>query len=210
MPITTPISESKSAALSRVLDATGKGYCRYVLGKLPACKLDAFLSKFHQRYAIAATPSQRLTRRQHGKANAMLVVYLPVGQDVAEWLMLVSLGAGFEEEKLLEASSKSRLNWLGYELVRRPNNGRTSWTWRRLKTEMEEHYELLRRSSALRRQDQLKALLLRLSNQPGFHGVREQTSVLFAEALRRGYTCTLPKLFYISKINHGRRVDIKC
>jgi hypothetical protein len=208
MQVTTPISESKSAALSRVLDGTTKGYTHYVCGTLPALKLAAFLVKFHERYAIAASPAQRLTRQRHARANAMLTVFLPVGHDVAEWLMQVTPGAGFEDEILRDLTSKSRLNWLGYELIRYANKRRTSWTWRRPKAEMEDHYAVLRRSISLHRMDEVQALLARLSNQPGFHGVREQSKALFHEARKMGFKAEMPYLYFMSKISHGRRVPI--
>lgn len=208
MQISTPISESKSAALSRVLDATVKGYTRYVSGQLPTAKLEAFLKKFHQRYAIAASPAQRLTHQKHGKANALLTVYQPKNCEIAEWVMQVSQGTNFENEILKDVTSKLRLNWLGYELFRYANKGRTSWTWRRPKEEMAEHYLMMRRYSELRRMDEIEKMLIRLGNQPGFHGVREQSKELFREAQCIGYKGMLPKLFFMSKVSHGEKVVI--
>ena len=78
-PATTPIARSKTAALSRILDSVPKGYVHYTAGECPAGKLDALARKFHARYGIGCSPAQRLTRKQKGLANALLVLYLPVG-----------------------------------------------------------------------------------------------------------------------------------
>ncbi len=76
----TPLSTSKSAALSRVLDLIGRGYTRYTAGQIPEQKLMGFLQKFHERYGIGCSPAQRITRKQKGVANAALVLYrTPLG-----------------------------------------------------------------------------------------------------------------------------------
>lgn len=74
-PPVTPIAFSKTAALSRVIDAVTKGYVFYCSGRCPAGKLQALARKFHQRYGIGCSPAQRITRKQHGQANALFVAY---------------------------------------------------------------------------------------------------------------------------------------
>lgn len=76
-PPSLPIARSKSAALSRVIDLVGKGYHFYCAGQCPARRLPALVRKFHERYGVACSPAQRLTRKQKGIANAALVVFLP-------------------------------------------------------------------------------------------------------------------------------------
>lgn len=73
----TPISPSKSAALSRVLDLVTKGYTRYIGGTCPASKAIRLAQKLNEKYAIGCSPAQRITRRQKGWANAALVMYWP-------------------------------------------------------------------------------------------------------------------------------------
>ena len=78
-PATTPVARSKTAALARILDSVPKGYAYYTAGECPAGKLEALARKFHARYGIGCSPAQRLTRKQKGLANALLVLYLPAG-----------------------------------------------------------------------------------------------------------------------------------
>ena len=76
-PATTPIARSKTAALARILDSVPKGYVYYTTGECPAEKAVKLAKKFHARYGIGCSPSQRLTRKRKGLANAVLVLYWP-------------------------------------------------------------------------------------------------------------------------------------
>lgn len=76
-PPSLPIARSKTAALSRIIDLVGKGYHYYCTGQCPARRLPALVRKFHERYGVACSPAQRLTRKQKGLASAALVVFLP-------------------------------------------------------------------------------------------------------------------------------------
>jgi len=206
MPASTPISRSKTAALTRILDAAGRGYHRFTSGQVPAEKAIALIHKLHQRHSIGPTPAERLTRKKNGKANAILCFYLPEDAQVAQWLMLFTDGELDSPEKLGEIASKPRLQWLDYELIRRANRGVTSWTWRRPKSEMTEHYLMLGDMLARRRQDQVCDPLARIANQPGFHGVREQSWSLCQYARQHGYTGDLPFVHFLRKVGHGERV----
>ncbi|ALX10293.1 hypothetical protein P350_01370 [Burkholderia cepacia JBK9] len=208
MLASTPIARSKTAALARVLDSIPKGYCRYTRGSVAANRAEALARKFHLHYGVGCTPAQRVTKRKHGLANALLVLYWPDGCQQVEWLMLVTDGQGMDGEKLRDITDIPRLAWLGYELVRRPERGRTAWTWRRPGSEMAEHYALIAEFSNKRHANSLAALLQRLANQPGFHGVREQSKRLFEEARRRGHAGDLPNLFYVQKVSHGERLHL--
>ncbi|UCV23592.1 hypothetical protein [Ferribacterium limneticum] len=208
MPTTTPVSRSKTAALSRILDLVPRGYQRYTSGTIRAAKAERLAHKFHARYAIGATPAQRLVRKRRGDANALLVLYWPENAEIVHWLLLATEGNGLEQEDWLSVTSKSRLNWLGYELVRYPTRGRTSWTWRRPKVEMAEHYVLLASLSGLRNEKALQGWLERLSRQPGFHGVRQQTWSLYQEARRRGNAGELPVIFHVQKMSHGEPMQL--
>lgn len=204
MPASTPIARSKTAALARVLDSIPKGYCRYTHGVVSANKAEQLARKLHQRYGIGCTPAQRVTKRKRGLANALLVMYWPEGGQQAMWLMLATDGDGMDGEKLLGIADKPRLVWLGYEIVRRPERGRAAWTWRRPASEMAEHHALIAEFSNKRRVNALGALLQQLANQPGFHGVREQSKRLYEEARRHGHVGDLPHLFYVQKVSHGQ------
>ncbi|MBB1647971.1 hypothetical protein [Delftia sp. UME58] len=205
---TTPLAHSTAAALARVLDNIPRGYTRYTCGTIAAAKLPALVSKFHRCYAVAASPAQRMTRRKHGKANAVLSLYLPAGASTAHWMMLFTEGELEVHERLCSIYSKPQLRWLGYELTRYAHKGGTRWTWRRPKDAMQELYMLLAEPLARRRWPAVSELLARIAAQPGFHGVRGQSWRLCQEAKQHGYPGQLPMLFYMQKINHGERISV--
>lgn len=237
-PASTPIATSKTAALSRVLDSVPKGYIFYTSGTCAAGKAEKLARKFHELYGIGSTPAQRITRKKHGLANALLVLFWPSGlgfgsaSDVAptqppergsaapvsglpigtlvSWLLLVTEGSGpvWESEKLRSVQEKPRLNWLGYELVRHTVRGKTTWTWRRTKEAMENLYQLLGEQLNRRHHSAMAGTLERIARQPGFAGVREQSWALCEFARQRGYDGPLPHLFYVQKISHGERVAL--
>ena len=206
MPAATPIARSKTAALARVIDSIPKGYVRYACGTVNASKAIVLANKFHGLYGIGCTPAQRITRKKHGKANALLVMYWPEGADSVHWLMLFTAGNGTEAEQLRHVMDKHRLQWLGYELVRHSARGPSAWTWRRPKAEMAEHYAMLSEALATHQHGVVADALSRFANQPGFHGIREQSWALCQEARRRGYPGELPHLFYVQKVSHGERL----
>ncbi|MBV6305681.1 hypothetical protein KVP10_12355 [Candidimonas humi] len=221
----TPIARSKSAALARVLDSLPKGYDRYLVGTVPAAKATALASKFHRLYEIGCTPARRVTRKARGQANCLLIMYWPTTgaeNDVetdaeatarttaarVDWLILATDGDGLEAEarNLHQIDGRGRLVWLGYELVKRPERGRTAWTWRRTKAEMEDLHNLLARQINLRLHNAVGQTLARIARQPGFHGVREQSWRLCQFARSKGYAGELPTLYYLPKISHGERL----
>lgn len=236
MSHTTPLAKSKTAALSRVLDSISKGYLFYTAGECPAGKAMALLRKFHKLYGIGCTPAERLTRKAKGLANALLVLYWPddglgglklkppvdlvagspfdataalsPAMPKVSWLLLVSEGAGpvWESEKLCSVLDKRRLNWLDYELIRHPVSGKTVWTWRRPKVQMENLYRILDVQLNRRHYSAVAETLERIARQPGFAGVREQSWALCEFARQRGYDGPLPHLFYVQKVSHGGRV----
>lgn len=210
MPISTPIARTKTSALARVLDLAPKGYRSFTQGQVKVSRVPALIRKFHDLYGIGCTPGQRLVRKAAGRASCMLVLFWPDNVEYAQWLLLATSGSGLESEHLDAIEDKARLQWLGYELVRRPNNkGRASWTWRRSKTEMREHYAMISDLSNRRYHVALADLLQRIANQPGFHGVREQGHALFREAIRRGFPSeALPTLYWLTKATHGERYMI--
>jgi hypothetical protein len=193
--------------LARILDCVPKGYHRYTCGTVKAAKAEALARKFHALYGIGCSPAQRLIRKGKGLANAVLVMHWPPDAEQVGWLLLATAGDGLEEETLRSVEEKPRLTWLGYELVRHATQGRTVWTWRRPKEEMADLYALLAAQSG-RRAGALVETLERIARQPGFHGVRAQSWVLFLEARRRGYLGELPRLLYLQKTGHGERMPL--
>lgn len=122
--------------------------------------------------------------------------------------MLFTDGVLDSPEQLTQVTDKRRLQWLGYELVRHPARGSTSWTWRRPKAEMVEHYAML--DDALKKHHHAVVAdhLARIANQPGFHGVRSQSWALCQYARKRGYSGELPYLFHVQKVSHGDRMQL--
>ncbi|GGP22118.1 hypothetical protein [Silvimonas iriomotensis] len=208
MAASTPIARGKTAALARILDSVPKGYHRYTFGSVSAGKAEALANKFHRLYGIGCSPAQRLTRKQKGRANALLVMYWPDEAEAVEWLLLATEGAGLESEALKQVTGRQRLTWLGYELVRHASHGRTAWTWRRTKQEMAELYTLVNLQAKHRHYTALRETLERIARQPGFHGVRTQSWALCQEARRLGYQVELPHLFYLQKVNHGEQLTL--
>ena len=252
-PASTPVSPSKSAALSRTLDLVTRGYTRYITGTCPAHKAIGLAQKFHDKYGVGCSPAQRITRKQKGLANAALVMYwagyagsraepdlvsgaapimvpdlgtnqestldtpahpesplagtkkIPDSVPEVAWALLVTEGAGpvTEQEELGSVFGHRRLSWLGYELVRLPKRGGTSWTWRRSKSEMAEWYALLGDQLAHRKQAAAAETLRLIAQQPGFAGVRGQSWELIQFARSRGYSGEVPFLFHTQKICHG-------
>lgn len=240
-PAYTPIAKSKTAALSRVLDSIPKGYVYCTSGTCAIEKAEKPAWKFHEQYGIGCTAAQRITRKQKGLANALLVIFWPAGLDSDEspaeathqttgettfqspvqtpveilsgfsqgaqvsWLLLVTEGSGpvHERERLASVMERPRLVWLGYELVRHSSRGKTSWTWRRTKTEMAELYAVLSDQLNHRQMSAVEQTLLRISRQPGFAGMREQSWALCQFAHHHGYAGEQPFLFYVQKVSHG-------
>ena len=120
-------------------------------------------------------------------------------------MLLVTEGAGpvREQEQLRSVLDAPRLHWLGYELVRRAARGKTSWTWRRTKSEMADLHALLASQLNRRQMTGVAETLLRVSRQPGFSGVREQSWALCQFARSRGYAGELPFLYFMQKVGHG-------
>jgi len=209
MPAYTPVARSKTAALARVLDCVSKGYHRYTMGTVKAGKAEALARKFHGLYGIGCSPAQRITRKEKGLANAILVLYWPETAELISWLLLSTDGTGLEGEAMNSVTQRQRLTWLGYELVRHTTRGRAAWTWRRTKQEMEELYALIATQTSQRQYRAVSESLERIARQPGFHGVREQSWRLCQEALRRGYPGDLPYLFHVQKISHEERMVLE-
>lgn len=205
----TPISRSKTSALARVLDSLPKGYTRYTSGVVSVDKAARLIKKLHDRHGVGCTPGQRTTRKQRGRANALLVMFWPTEGQHAYWLMLFTPGELDSPEQLQDVALRPRLQWLGYELIRHTDRGKEAWTWRRPKQAMAEHHAVIAELSNKRQTEQLASFLQILANQPGFHGVRAQTWSLFGEALKRGFPKErLPHIFFVSKVSHGDKLPI--
>jgi hypothetical protein len=169
-------------------------------------KVQHLVEKLHSIHQIAASPAQRIMRKQRGQANAALVLYLSEWSDKAHWMMLFTAGELNAHEKLYSVFDKPRMAWQGYELTRYSYQGGARWTWRRAREEMQEYYVMLDHHAKRHCWDSVRELLERAARQPGFHGVREQSWRLCQEAHKRGYPGELPFLYYITKVSHGERI----
>ena len=208
MTRTTPVSRTKTAALARVLDALPKGYTRWTQGTVNPDKAHRLANKFHHNYGVALSPGARLTRKRKGQANTLLVLYWPKDAQEVHWLLLATPGKGMESERWTAADAKPRLLWLGYELVRHAARGRTVWTWRRPKQQMQHAYDLLGDFLRRSRMNAVADFLECLARQPGFHGVREQSQDLFRYARAGGFSGDLPRLYYVQKVKHGEPLKL--
>jgi len=206
MSPSTPIAHTKSEALTRLLDSVPKGYCRYTCGSVKSAKVPALARKFHERFGIGDSAAQRSVRKKRGLASCLLIVYAQQDAEMAQWLMLATPGSGLESEVMREVTHRKPLQWLGYELVRYALKGQIRWTLRRSSQDMAAEYALLAELLAKHHMAAVGALLQRLANLPGFHGVREQVWRLFEQARARGYDAALPRLFYMQKGSHGGRL----
>ena len=204
---TTPISQTKTQALARVLASVTHGYTRICTGTVPPERLAALAAKFDVHYAIAHTKGQRVVNKRAGRANTLFVAYSPpdeyrVGNERLPWMLLATPGEGVETERWQDV--RDRPVWLDYQLCRHNDAGEVRWTWRRTSAEMTQLYAELGEDLARRRHDQVGRTLQRIANQPGFHGVRAQSAALFAFATSRGYEGPLPPLFFVQKVAHGK------
>jgi hypothetical protein len=203
---TTPISQTKTQALARVLASVTHGYARVCMGTVPPERLSALAAKFDALYGIAHTKGQRVINKRAGRANTLFVAYSPPDEYRVEnerfpWMLLATQGEGLEAERWFDVVE--RPVWLDYQLCRHNDAGEVRWTWRRTQAEMTQLYAELGEDLARGRHGQIARTLQRIANQPGFHGVRAQSMALFAFATGRGYTGPLPQLFFVQKVAHG-------
>ena len=208
---TTPISQTKTQALARVLASVTHGYTRICTGTVPADRLDALAAKLDGRYGIAHTKGQRVVNKRAGRPNTLFVAYSPpdeyrVENERLPWMLLATPGEGVETERWQEV--RDRPVWLDYQLCRHNDAGEVRWTWRRTSAEMTQLYAELGEELARRRNGEVARTLQRIANQPGFHGVRTQSAALFEFAKNHGYERELPPLFFVHKVAHGMPLAI--
>lgn len=208
---TTPISQTKTQALARVLASVTHGYTRICTGTVPPDRLAALAAKFDVHYGIAHTKGQRVVNKRAGWANTLFVAYSPpdeyrVENERLPWMLLATPGEGVETERWQEV--RDRPVWLDYQLCRHNDAGEVRWTWRRTLAEVAQLYAELGEELARRRYGEVARTLQRIANQPGFHGVRTQSAALFEFATNRGYEGELPPLFFVQKVAHGKPLAI--
>jgi hypothetical protein len=71
-----------------------------------------------------------------------------------------------------------------------------------------QRYALLTEQFNRRQMPAVQQTLLRISRQPGFAGVREQSWALCQFARGRGYDGELPFLFHVQKLSHGHPLTV--
>ena len=168
---TTPVSQTKTQALARVLASVTHGYTRVCTGTVPPERLSALAAKFDERYRIANTKGQRVLNKRAGRANALFVACAPPDEYRVEnerfpWMLLATSGEGVETERWQDV--RDRPVWLDYQLCRHNDAGEVRWTWRRTSVEMTQLYAELGEDLARRRHDQVARKLQHIANQPGF------------------------------------------
>lgn len=198
----TPIAESKTSALTRVIDAVSRGYCYYTHGLIAREKLESVIRKFDSLYGIADTPAQRITRKKHGKASALLTIYAPKDATKCSFVLQATEGTGMERENL-NRFDKKPLDFLGYQTSRYQDKGALIWTWKRPKDEMKTLINLINNQASTGNWAGIQGTLDRAANQVGFHGVRTQTFRLCDIAFRTGFRGQRPQIYYVQKVSHG-------
>lgn len=205
---TTPISRSLSSALTRILDSVTRGYTRYATGSVQASKALKLAQKFHDLYGIGCTPAQRIMRRQHGRASALLVLLWHEDAERVSWCLMATSGTGLEAEKDMKDALAEKLVFEDYQLVRRAKDGRTTWTFKRTKAAMAAWVALVRDQAQKHHMGAVRDTLQRAANQPGFQGVREQTFTLIELARSLGFTGEAPHVYYMQKMTHGEKYEL--
>jgi hypothetical protein len=203
----TPISQTKTQALARVLASATHGYTRVCMGTVPPERLSALVAKFDALYGIADTKGQRVVNKRAGRASTLFAAYAPpdeyrVENERLPWMLLATPGDGVEAERWVDVVD--RPVWLDYQLCRHNDAGEVHWTWRRTSAEMAQLYAEVGDDLAKGRHGAVARTLQRIAHQPGFHGIRTQSAELLAFAIGRGYEGELPTLFYVQKIPHGK------
>lgn len=202
---TTPITPDPSRALARALHALVSGYCYYTKGEIDRSKVVHLCEKFHEKFGIGLTATQRKARKAAGQANAMLVLLQPLNHTKAYWLLLAT--APLEGEKMRHARA-ARLEFCDYEFFEHTAEGKMRWTVRMNK----DWYQELRETLIQYRKEQdwkaFKFMVDTISKEPGYHGIREQKYKLFELASRVGYPEKTPFIPVIPKLTHGDLVTL--
>jgi hypothetical protein len=89
----TPISQTKTQALARVLASVTHGYTRICMGTVPPERLSALAAKFDALYGIAHTKGQRVMNKRAGRASTLFAAYAPpdeyrVENERLPWMLL--------------------------------------------------------------------------------------------------------------------------
>ena len=97
----TPISQTKTQALARVLASVTHGYTRVCMGTVPPERLSALAGKFDTLYGIADTKGQRVLNKRAGRASTLFATYAPpdeyrVENERLPWMLLATPGDGVE------------------------------------------------------------------------------------------------------------------
>lgn len=223
-----PLVFTRQALLmQRLSDYVRHNYHYWTAGTVPLTRAQALSQKFEVRYRVYATESQRRYARQHGRANAFLLLFASENRTELRWFLLVSEGTGCVHEEVLRdaRNSRERLRTFEdrYELLQltRPKHqgGGTTWTWR-MTRETFDHYDY-RAIAAARSSAPVAAQRLshELARTPGFSGVRRQVGRLMkrmrGEWVRRGMKRwpfhEIPKLHYLERMETtGIRLSELC
>jgi hypothetical protein len=113
----TPISQTKTQALARVLASVTLGYTRVCMGTVPPERLSVLASPF---FAAYASPDEYRVENER----------LP-------WMLLATPG---ERRRGRALGGYCGPVWLDHELYRHNDAGELRWTWRRTCDEMSQLY----------------------------------------------------------------------
>lgn len=189
------IFSTASATMAAIQQFAARGSHHYVSGTVEVSAAQRLAHKFHERYELAMSMSQREHARRRGRATFRLVMWPLAGMTTLHWWVLRTDGAhpilGLETWR--DAREK-RIEWpWNFELVRMPvppaarQNYRradgnvaindVTWTWRFQRQEMDAMRATIRHLSQ-HRDERLSQLLRRLHSAPGFRQIRSDVLTL--------------------------------
>lgn len=184
-------------AMRALLNDVARGSHFYVTASVPVTSIQSLVNRWHERFELDLTASQRNYRRKKGQAVFRLHMFPEKDSLNIRCYLLRTKGDHplLKLERWQDAHhSKQRLEWLYfYELVQLPvpvkhrraqsqNKNKkinpVGWTWRYKREVLEQYRQMIRHSSA-RQDDRIQQLVYSLRRAPGFSGVRADVAKMY-------------------------------
>lgn len=177
------IHKNLTGFLQTLRDTVNHGYHYWTSGVIKTIKADQLCEKFHEKYQVLASRQKRDYHRRLKKANAYLFMYPQKGEDVMDWILVVTQGNGIvhTKEQLknhFSGQHRDRITFRHYELIK--INQRLTWRLKKAEAEMWEKKMV----SAARKNDTTDFALTSkaLTQFPMFSGIRKQIKHIFTKA----------------------------
>jgi hypothetical protein len=177
----------RTGCMHHMLTYLSRGYHHHITGIVDATKVEAFASRFIERYEISTSAQQRWRGRKKGRASAILFLHPTYVSPAFHWWLMLTDGehqALGEQRGWRDARQQRQRLTVGnnFEAILQPAPGAVPrWTWQFTDTFREE----LRAQviEAIRHRRDARSLIRvfkMIENLPGFRELRHQ-----AMALRR-------------------------